>query len=86
MPPSPPLVHRPNTGPAVGATALTAGVTTIGGRAFLISATSSGNVTVEFADTSTATIAIPAAGVYEFNWAIIQVVSTTVSGNFYNLY
>lgn len=79
---------QPDTRCAIGATAITPGVATIGGRAFFISCTVAGNVTVEFSDTSQLTMAIPAAGLYEFNWAVIEVLTggLTATATYYNLY
>jgi hypothetical protein len=73
---------------AVGARALSVGVADLGGRAFLICCTVAGNVVVEMADTTQLTLPIPGAGIYEFNWSVIEVISsgTTATATYYNLY
>lgn len=88
MDPTPPSPALPDTRAAVGCTALTPGVADIGGRAFFISCTVAGNVTVLFANTTQLTMALPGPGVYEFNWAIIEVLTAglTATATYYNLY
>lgn len=79
-----------DTGPAGKATLMSVGSTYQQGRALLISCTVSGNIVVQLADTTgdNITVALPSAGVYEFNWAVTQIVSsgTTATATYYNLY
>lgn len=58
------------------------------GRALLIDCTALGTVKVGFPDGSTLTVHVPAAGIYEFNWAVNQVYATGTSATatYYNLY
>lgn len=57
-------------------------------RAILIDCTATGTVKSGFPDGSTVTITLPAAGVYEFNWAVNQVYATgtTATATLYALY
>lgn len=79
-----------DTGPAGKATAMTVGTTYPQGRALLISCTVAGNVVVTLADTTgdNITVALPSAGIYEFNWAVIKIVTsgTSATATYYNLY
>lgn len=78
----------PDTRAALGCLPLTPGVAGNAGRAFFIDCTGPGIVIVEFADTTQLTMHLQAAGVYEFNWSIIEVLSggLTATASFYNLY
>lgn len=85
------VVTRRDTGPASSCLALVVGTAVTGssiGRALLISCTSSGNVVVQFQDGTQATIALPAAGIYEFNWVVNLIVTsgTTATATYYNLF
>lgn len=79
-----------DTGPAGSATAMTVGTVYQQGRALLIvvGASGAGNVVVQFPDSTTLTIAVANATTYEFNWSIIEIVSsgTTATATYYNLY
>lgn len=79
-----------DTGPAGSAAVISPSdsVKVIQGRAILMDCTALGTVKVGFPDASTMTVHLPAAGVYEFNWAIVQVWSTGTSATatYYNLY
>lgn len=57
-------------------------------RAFLANITASGNATVTMNDGTTVILAFPSAGIYEFNWSVIGVLSAglTATGTFYALF
>lgn len=79
-----------DTGPAGKAVAMSVGTLYQQGRALLISCTVSGNVVIQLADTTgdNITVALPSAGVYEFNWAATKIVTsgTTATATYFNLY
>lgn len=89
VPTQPDQRARSYPAPASAATAITAGATVYSpGRALLISCTVSGTVIATLADgVSILTVTLPAAGIYEFNWAVTNVsASSTATATYYNLY
>lgn len=79
-----------DTGPAGSAVAASVGTVYQQARALHIVTGSSGagNVVVKFPDGSTLTTAVANSTVYEYNWAVIQIVSsgTTATATYYLLY
>ena len=76
---------RRDTGAASSAVAYTVGVAIpLGGKALLINCTGAGSAVIQFQDGSTVTVNL-AVGLYEFNWAVIQIVSSTATAQFWNL-
>lgn len=75
-----------DTGPAGDCLAMTSGTSYQQGRAILISCTVAGTVTFTFPTTNTMVVTLPAAGVYEFNFAVTKVTTGTATATYYNLY
>lgn len=75
-----------DTGPAGSAVAMTSGTTYQQGRAFVANCTVAGTITITFPDASTMALNLPAAGIYEWNYAVIKVATGTATSTYYNLY
>jgi hypothetical protein len=77
-----------DTGPASSAQAASVGTTYLAGRALHIICTVAGNVVVQFPDATTLTTAVANNTVYEYNWAVNQIVTsgTTATATYYILY
>lgn len=79
-----------DTGPAGSATAASVGTVYPQGRAIHIvtGASGAGNVVVQFPDGTTLTTSVANGTVYEYNWAVVKIVSsgTTATATYYILY
>lgn len=75
-----------DTGPAGSALPMTSGTTYQQGRAFVANCTAAGTITLTFPDASTMTLNLPAAGTFEWNYAIVKVATGTATATYYNLF
>ena len=75
-----------NSAPSPGCNEMTVGTAVAPiGRALLAVITATGNAVVQMADGSELTLIFPAAGIYEFNWVVTEIVSQTATGTYYQM-
>lgn len=74
-----------DAGPAGDARVLVSTVAQKQGRAVLIDCTASGTITLVFPTGNSIILHLPAAGVYEFNWAIVSFTQGAGTYTVYNL-